>query len=125
MRALLAENGKLVANGARRTGGKVNEMRRAVYSTCNLCAKDPSAPPLWQIRARTATQDLENKRIEYRDASLDIYGVPVAVLPVFLARRPVGEAGERLPDPLDRLVEPSRRLRDRALLLGDRRRSRT
>jgi len=83
MRASLAANGRLVANGARRTGGKVNELSRAVYSTCNLCQEDPTRPPLWALRARSAVQDSENKRIEYRDAVLDIYGVPVAWLPYF------------------------------------------
>jgi len=83
MRALLAENGRLVANGARRTGGAVNELSRVVYTTCNLCAADPTKPPLWQLRARSAVQDGDNKRIEYRDAVLDIYGVPVAWFPYF------------------------------------------
>jgi LPS-assembly protein len=81
MRALLAENGKLAANGARRTDGEVNEMTHAVYTTCDLCKTDPAKPPLWQIRALTATQDLENHRIEYHDAFVDIYGLPVAYLP--------------------------------------------
>lgn len=83
MRAILAENGKLVANGARRTGGTINELSRAVYSTCNLCPTDPTRPPLWQLRARSAVQDTENKRVEYRDAVLDFYGVPVGYLPYF------------------------------------------
>ncbi len=83
MRSLLAENGKLVANGARRTNGEVNELSRAIYSTCNLCAKNPSAPPLWQIRARKAVEDVPNKRIEYQDAFVDVYGVPVAYFPYF------------------------------------------
>lgn len=83
MRAILAENGKLVANGARRTEGAINEVSRVVYSTCNLCAADPSKPPLWQIRARSGVQDGQNKKIEYRDAVLDIYGVPVAYFPYF------------------------------------------
>ena len=81
LRAILAENGKLVANGARRVDGKINELSRAVYTTCNLCAADPTKPPLWQLRARTAVQDTENKRIEYRDAVLDLYGVPIAAFP--------------------------------------------
>jgi LPS-assembly protein len=83
LQALLAENGKFVANGARRTEGKVNELSRAVYSTCNLCKEDPSKAPLWQLRARSAVQDQENKRIEYRDAVLDIYGIPVMYFPYF------------------------------------------
>ena len=81
MRATLAENGKLVANGARRVDGRVNELSRAVYTTCDLCKTDPSKPPLWQLRARTAVQDLENKRIEYRDVVVDIYGIPVIGFP--------------------------------------------
>ena len=81
MRAILAENGKLAANGARRTDGKLNELTHAVYTTCDLCKTDPTKPPLWQIRALTATQDLENHRIEYHDADIDLFGVPVAYLP--------------------------------------------
>jgi LPS-assembly protein len=83
MRALLAENGKLVANGARRTEGTVNELSRAIYSTCDLCKDDPTKAPLWQLRARDAVQDKESQRIEYRDAVLDIYGIPVAYFPYF------------------------------------------
>ncbi len=83
MRSLLAENGKLVANGARRTDGQVNELTHAVYTTCNLCKTDPSRPPLWQLQAYAARQDLVNKRIEYEDATLDFYGIPVGWLPFF------------------------------------------
>jgi LPS-assembly protein len=83
MRAILAENGRLAANGARRTEGELNELSRVVYSTCNLCAKDPTRPPLWQIRALSAVQDLEHKKIEYEDAVLEMYGIPVAYMPYF------------------------------------------
>ncbi len=83
MRGLLAQNAKLAANGARRTEGKLNIMSRGVYSTCDVCAKHPDAAPLWQIRAFQMTQDLENKRIEYKDATLDVYGFPVLYLPYF------------------------------------------
>ncbi|MDQ2804108.1 MAG: LPS assembly protein LptD, partial [Pseudomonadota bacterium] len=83
IRARLAANGRLVANGARRTGGLINELSRIVYTTCNLCKEDPSSPPLWDIRATSAVQDGEKKRIEYRDATLDIYGYPVAYFPYF------------------------------------------
>ena len=83
MRAILAQNGRLAANGARRTEGEINELSRVVYSTCNLCAKDPTKPPLWQIRALSAVQDLEHKKIEYQDAVLEMYGVPVGYMPYF------------------------------------------
>jgi LPS-assembly protein len=81
MRALLAENGKLAANGARRTEGKLNEMARGVYTACDACKKHPRWPPEWQLRSDHMTQDLEHKRIEYTDAWLDVFGVPVLYLP--------------------------------------------
>ena len=83
MRAIMAENGRLAANGARRTEGQINELSRVVYSTCDLCAKDPTRPPLWQIRALSAVQDLEHKKIEYQDAVLEMYGFPIGYMPYF------------------------------------------
>ena len=83
MRGILAMNGKLAANGARRTDGKVNEMSRAVYTACKICAKHPEQAPFWQIRSYSATQDLEHKRIEYEDSYVDLFGVPVGYLPYF------------------------------------------
>jgi LPS-assembly protein len=83
MRAILAQNGRLAANGARRTEGEINEMSKVVYSTCNLCARDPTRPPLWQIRALSAVQDLEHKKIEYQDAVMEMYGIPIAYMPYF------------------------------------------
>ncbi len=82
-RALLPQNARLAGSGGERVGGEVDELANAVYSTCNLCAKNPRAPPLWQIRARTATNDEEHERIEYTDAELQMFGIPVAYLPFF------------------------------------------
>ena len=81
MRALLAENGRLAANGVRRTDARVNELSRAVYSTCDLCPTDRSRAPLWQLRAREVIQDRDNKRLEYHDAVLDMFGIPVLYTP--------------------------------------------
>ena len=88
MRALLQQNGKLAANGAQRTGGQINELTKVVYTTCNLCAKDPTRAPLWQIRAASAVQDLEHKKIEFQDASLEMFGIPVAYFPYFWTADP-------------------------------------
>ncbi len=83
MRGLMAANGKLAANGARRTDGKVNDLSRAVYTACKVCAQHPERLPFWQLRAYDATDDLEHKRIEYRDVYLDMFGLPVGYLPYF------------------------------------------
>lgn len=86
--ALLAENGRMAANGARRTDGLINDLARVVYSSCDLCIDDPTKAPLWQIRADSAVQDLEHKMIEYHAATLEMYGVPVAYFPFLAAPDP-------------------------------------
>lgn len=79
--ARLAQNGRLVANGARRTDGTILDMSRVLYSSCDLCAENPEAPPLWQLRARLATHDQAEKRLRYRDATLMLDGWPVLWTP--------------------------------------------
>jgi LPS-assembly protein len=88
MRSILQQNGKLVANGARRTGGEINELSKVVYSTCNLCAQDPTRPPMWQLRALSGVQDLEHKKIEFEDAVMEMYGVPIFYFPYFWTADP-------------------------------------
>ncbi|MBB3881521.1 LPS-assembly protein LptD [Acetobacter oeni] len=81
--ALLMDNAKLAANGMRRTGGKVNDLTRAVYTACEICAKHPTRAPFWQFRAYNATQDLQHQQIEFRDVYWDILGIPAFYLPYF------------------------------------------
>lgn len=83
VRARLAQNARMAGNGLRRTDGTVNDISRVVYSSCNLCAEDPTRPPLWQMSARVATQDRNTQRISYRDATIRIGGVPVLYTPYF------------------------------------------
>jgi LPS-assembly protein len=83
IRALLAEGGRFAANGARRTDGRITDMRRGVYSTCDSCPQNPERPPLWQIRADRVVHDQEAKTVEYFDATMQIAGVPVVYVPYF------------------------------------------
>jgi LPS-assembly protein len=83
LRGLLAQNGRFAAPGARRTEGRLTEMARAVYSTCEPCAEDPLSPPIWQLRARSAVHDGDARIIEYTDVSVEAFGVPVFYFPYF------------------------------------------
>jgi len=80
---ILTDRSRLAAAGARRSGGTIIEMRRGVYSPCNLCKTDPTRPPLWQVKAVKIVHDADTKTIEYRDAWLEVFGVPVAYTPYF------------------------------------------
>lgn len=79
----MQDNAKLAANGMRRTNGVINDMSRAVYTACEICAKNPEMPPFWQLRAYDAIQDKEHQRIEFSHAWLDMFGIPVVYLPIF------------------------------------------
>jgi len=90
LRGYLLQNGRIAANSARRTDGSIFDLSRIVYSVCDPCKDDPLAPPLWQLRARTATLDRTEQQVRYRGASLDMAGVPVIWLPYF--QHPDGSA---------------------------------
>jgi LPS-assembly protein len=83
LRGYLLQNGRIAATGARRTDGSIFDLSRVVYTVCDPCKNDPLAPPIWQLRARTATLDRAEQQVRYRGASLDMAGVPVIWLPYF------------------------------------------
>jgi LPS-assembly protein len=81
VRMLLDDRSRLAANTARRTNGNRTELRRGVYSPCDLCKNDPSAPPAWQLKAREIDHDKELQLIEFRDTTMEIDGWPVFYSP--------------------------------------------
>jgi LPS-assembly protein len=88
VRMLLSDRSRLAANTARRTNGNRTELRRGVYSPCDLCKKDPSAPPAWQLKAQEIDHDKEQQLIEFRDATMEIDGWPVFYSPYISAPDP-------------------------------------
>jgi len=81
LRLVLADKSRLAANGARMTGGTQTELSKAVYSPCELCRDNPERPPLWQIKSVRVLHDKDRKQIEYKDAWLELGGIPVAYTP--------------------------------------------
>lgn len=88
VRMLMSDRSRLVANAARRTNGNRLDLRRVVYSPCDLCKDNPSAPPAWQFKARQMTDDKQLKRLEFRDATMEIDGWPVFYTPYLSAPDP-------------------------------------
>lgn len=80
-RMLFPDGTRIAANGARRTGGRRTEMAKVVFSPCKLCEEDPTGAPLWRVRARRVIHDQKTRDIEYRDAWLEFYGLPVFYTP--------------------------------------------
>ena len=80
-RGLLADWSRLAGASARRSEGNATVLRKVVYSPCQTCREDPSRPPVWQVKASRATHDQAAQTIHYRDAWLELGGVPVLYLP--------------------------------------------
>src|SRR4051812_24405859 len=83
LRMLLADQSRLAAVSASRAGGNTTVARRGVYSPCELCKDDPTRAPLWQIKAARVTHDQSRKEVTYKDAWMEVYGVPIAYTPYF------------------------------------------
>ena len=65
----------------RNGGGQIEELGKVVYSACDLCKTDPRKAPTWQIKATSATRDLQHKMIEFTNPRLEFLGVPVFYSP--------------------------------------------
>jgi LPS-assembly protein len=81
LRVLLSDNSRMAATGGKRINGTITELHKGVFSPCDLCKKDPTRPPIWQIKAVRIVHDSEAKEIEYRDAILELAGIPVFYTP--------------------------------------------
>lgn len=81
IRILLADESRFAANSAERADGNKTKMRRAVFSPCKLCEKNPDADPLWQLKAERVEHDQEDREIRYKDVYLEMWGIPVAYSP--------------------------------------------
>lgn len=77
----LPNGGQAVSSSAIREADGINALDQVVYTACEVCGPEDS--PTWALRARRAVLDQNTKMISYRDAVLEIGGVPVAYLPYF------------------------------------------
>ncbi|MBI5939110.1 MAG: LPS-assembly protein LptD [Caulobacterales bacterium] len=105
--ARLAGNVKIAAATAVRRSDAVNELNKAIYTPCEICAADPTHPPTWSIRADKVVQDRDKQLIYYRNAVIELFGVPVFYAPVFWHPDPSAERKSGLLQP--KIVASARR----------------
>ncbi|MEL7546027.1 MAG: LPS assembly protein LptD [Pseudomonadota bacterium] len=77
----LPNGGIAIAESAVRTSDGLNALDKIVYTSCELCEGETT--PTWTLRARRAVLDENDQMYSYRDAVLEIAGVPVFYLPYF------------------------------------------
>ena len=81
IRVLLTDQSRIAAASGERREGRYVIFRKGVFSPCKLCRDDPQRAPLWQLKANEIVHDQEDKTIQYRDAWLEMFGVPVVYTP--------------------------------------------
>lgn len=83
IRVLMSDRSRLAAASALRGGGRKTVFHKGVFSPCELCRDDPTRAPLWQLKAMEIEHDQEERVIRYRDAWMEIFGMPVMYVPYF------------------------------------------
>lgn len=81
VRFILSDGSRLAAKDGYRRAGNKTSLNYAVYSPCDVCETKPNKKPLWQIKAVQVTHDEEKKRLFYKNAYLEIAGIPVFYMP--------------------------------------------
>lgn len=80
---VLADGSRFSAEEAEKIADLKMIMRKASYTPCEPCKKDPSKEPLWQLKADKITHHKDEQRISYEDATFEVYGTPIAYTPYF------------------------------------------
>lgn len=83
LESILADGSRFTAARGRRENAQRIIMSDASYTACDPCKSDPDKPLTWRLRASEVTHHEEEQRISYRNARLEMWGVPVLYTPYF------------------------------------------
>ena len=80
----LQDNVKIAAASAAKRSDNIQELNKAIYTPCEVCAADGTAKtPTWSIAADHVVRDKKRRIVYYRNARFRLFGVPVGFLPIF------------------------------------------
>ncbi|MDB5457076.1 MAG: organic solvent tolerance protein [Caulobacter sp.] len=79
--ARLGKNMKIASATAVRRTKTVQELNKAIYTPCEVCAQKPT--PTWSVSADKIVQDKSKQMIYYRNAVIHLWGAPLMYMPVF------------------------------------------
>lgn len=82
------DNAFFSAEKAQRQSDARYVLEEARYSPCHACVGKEKKIPFWQLAARKVMMDQANETIRYKDAALELLGVPVFYLPYFFHPTP-------------------------------------
>lgn len=83
LRMRLSDDSRVTASDAVRKAGDETVMRNGLFTPCKACEDNPASEPFWQIKAERVVHDEQNQDIEYYNAFVELFGVPVLYAPYF------------------------------------------
>ena len=83
LKIVTSDDSRLAAANATRVDGETTVFDRAVYTPCKPCLEHPEKPPTWRIKASKVIHKKSEATLEYRNARLEMKGVPVLWTPYF------------------------------------------
>ena len=79
IKIIMKDESRIAARKIRTFPNNDKIMHNAVYSPCDVCSTKPN--PLWQLKAQKIEHDSESQNVYYKNATLEIKGVPVFYTP--------------------------------------------
>ncbi|HEY8963403.1 MAG TPA: LptA/OstA family protein, partial [Alphaproteobacteria bacterium] len=79
----MADGSRIWAATGTKQGDTSMALQDARYTACKACEKDPDKRPPWQLHADSVDWRKEEQRVVYKNAWLDLGGVPVLYTPYF------------------------------------------
>ena len=83
LKIVTAQDARIAAARAVREKGDTTVFERAVYTPCKPCEDNPDKAPTWRIKAKKIIHKKSEATIEYRNATFEMFGVPILKLPYF------------------------------------------
>ena len=83
LKIVTSDDARIAAARATRVDGETTVFDRAVYTPCKPCEDDPDKAPTWRIKATKVIHKKSEATIEYKNARLEMKGVPVLYAPYF------------------------------------------
>jgi LPS-assembly protein len=98
--ARLQNDIKIAAASLVRKDETIDQLNKAIYTPCPICADDGSPKrPTWSIQAEKVVRDKKKRIVYYRNATMRMFGAPIAFLPVFWHADPSAERRSGLLQP--------------------------
>src|SRR5258706_9134865 len=73
----------MAATRADRSSGNYTVFGKGLFPACASCKDDPKKPPLWEVKGGCIIPDQTEKVLDFENAQLEFFGVPMAYLPYF------------------------------------------